>query len=205
MRTLAYLDPGSGSMILQMLLGGLAAIAVSIKMFGKKVFRTLAFWTFGMLRDAALLQLDLELEALEQGLTLKDATPFNVQFRGCEPCSSTSDRSSNSWRGAVVRLPAVLHAYLYPLLLQAYKESPSSPGSARSTASRRARQPASHRSRSLPQGGLPVALHARLERRYEAREDEVKEDLKKADFKTSYVKANVQRIQAGLRAELEGR
>jgi hypothetical protein len=44
MRTLAYLDPGSGSMILQMLLGGVAAVAVSIKMFGKKVFRTLAFW-----------------------------------------------------------------------------------------------------------------------------------------------------------------
>ena len=39
MRTLAYLDPGSGSMILQMLLGGVAAVAVSIKMFGKKVFR----------------------------------------------------------------------------------------------------------------------------------------------------------------------
>ena len=44
MRTLAYLDPGSGSMILQMLLGGVAAVAVSIKMFGKKIFRTLAFW-----------------------------------------------------------------------------------------------------------------------------------------------------------------
>ena len=44
MRTLAYLDPGSGSMILQMLLGGIAAIAVSIKMFGKKVFKTFAFW-----------------------------------------------------------------------------------------------------------------------------------------------------------------
>ena len=44
MRTLAYLDPGSGSMILQMLLGGVAAVAVSIKMFGKKVFKTLAFW-----------------------------------------------------------------------------------------------------------------------------------------------------------------
>jgi hypothetical protein len=44
MRTLAYLDPGSGSMILQMLLGGIAAVAVSIKMFGKKIFKTLAFW-----------------------------------------------------------------------------------------------------------------------------------------------------------------
>ena len=44
MRVLAYLDPGSGSMILQTLLGGFAAILVSIKMFGKRVFRTLMFW-----------------------------------------------------------------------------------------------------------------------------------------------------------------
>ncbi len=44
MRLFAYLDPGSGSMILQTLLGGFAAILVSIKMFGKRVFRTLMFW-----------------------------------------------------------------------------------------------------------------------------------------------------------------
>ena len=44
MKVLAYLDPGSGSMLLQMLLGGVAGVAVSIKMFGKRVFRTLTFW-----------------------------------------------------------------------------------------------------------------------------------------------------------------
>jgi hypothetical protein len=44
MRVFAYLDPGSGSMILQALLGGFAAVMVSIKMFGKRVFRTLTFW-----------------------------------------------------------------------------------------------------------------------------------------------------------------
>ncbi len=44
MRLFAYLDPGSGSMILQTLLGGFAAVLVSIKMFGKRVFRTLMFW-----------------------------------------------------------------------------------------------------------------------------------------------------------------
>jgi hypothetical protein len=44
MRVLAYLDPGSGSMLLQMLLGGIAGVAVSIKMFGKRVFRVLTFW-----------------------------------------------------------------------------------------------------------------------------------------------------------------
>jgi hypothetical protein len=44
MRIFAYLDPGSGSMILQTILGGFAAVLVSIKMFGKRVFRTLTFW-----------------------------------------------------------------------------------------------------------------------------------------------------------------
>ena len=44
MRVFAYLDPGSGSVLLQALLGGFAAVMVSIKMFGKRVFRTLVFW-----------------------------------------------------------------------------------------------------------------------------------------------------------------
>jgi hypothetical protein len=44
MSVLAYLDPGSGSMLLQILLGGIAGIAVSIKMFGKRVFSMLTFW-----------------------------------------------------------------------------------------------------------------------------------------------------------------
>lgn len=44
MRVLAYLDPGSGSMLLQVLLGGIAGIAVSIKMFGKRIFRIFTFW-----------------------------------------------------------------------------------------------------------------------------------------------------------------
>ena len=40
----AYLDPGSGSMVLQMLLGGVASAAVALKMFGKQIWSTLAFW-----------------------------------------------------------------------------------------------------------------------------------------------------------------
>ena len=34
---LAYIDPGSGSMILQMILGGLAAAAVFLKMFWHRI------------------------------------------------------------------------------------------------------------------------------------------------------------------------
>lgn len=44
MRVLAYLDPASGSMLLQVLLGGLAGVAVAVKMFGKRVFRIFTFW-----------------------------------------------------------------------------------------------------------------------------------------------------------------
>ena len=34
-------------------------------------------WTFGMLRDAALLHLDLLDDGMDQGLTMKDASPYN--------------------------------------------------------------------------------------------------------------------------------
>ncbi len=42
-------------------------------------------WTFGELQDAALLTLDIELEALAAGWTLKDASAYNVQFRDGRP------------------------------------------------------------------------------------------------------------------------
>ena len=37
MRLLGYLDPGSGSMILQVLAGGAAAVAVTGKLYWKRV------------------------------------------------------------------------------------------------------------------------------------------------------------------------
>ena len=39
-------------------------------------------WCFGQLRDAALLTLALQKRALGRGLTLKDASAYNVQFHG---------------------------------------------------------------------------------------------------------------------------
>jgi hypothetical protein len=42
-------------------------------------------WTFGELRDAALLTLDVQLEAMRAGWTLKDASAYNVQFRNGRP------------------------------------------------------------------------------------------------------------------------
>lgn len=42
-------------------------------------------WSFRALQAAALLQLDLYLESLQHGVTLSDATAYNVQFDGARP------------------------------------------------------------------------------------------------------------------------
>ncbi len=42
-------------------------------------------WCTSQLRDAALLTVDIQTAALQRGLSLKDATPFNIQFSGTQP------------------------------------------------------------------------------------------------------------------------
>jgi SAM-dependent methyltransferase len=42
-------------------------------------------WCFSQLKDAALLTLDLQKRALTRGMWLKDASAYNIQFRGCSP------------------------------------------------------------------------------------------------------------------------
>ena len=41
MSVIAYLDPGSGSMILQIIAGGLAAVAVTAKLYWNRILRFL--------------------------------------------------------------------------------------------------------------------------------------------------------------------
>jgi hypothetical protein len=42
-------------------------------------------WCFSQLKDAALLTLTIQQEALGHGMTLKDASAYNIQFRGVKP------------------------------------------------------------------------------------------------------------------------
>ncbi len=42
-------------------------------------------WCFEMCKNAALLTLQIQLFCIEQGFTLKDATPYNIQFIGSRP------------------------------------------------------------------------------------------------------------------------
>ena len=79
-------------------------------------------WCFGMLRQAALLQLDLLEAGLAEGITLKDATPFNIQWIGASPifidvASFVRWRPGQPWVG----YRQFCRTFLYPLFLQAYK------------------------------------------------------------------------------------
>lgn len=79
-------------------------------------------WPFEMLRDAARLHLDLVAEALEEDLTTKDASAYNVQFVGARPCfidigSFERLRPAEPWFGY---RQFHMH-FLLPLMLQAHR------------------------------------------------------------------------------------
>ena len=42
-------------------------------------------WCFSQLKDAALLTLEIQFRALDHGMSLKDASVYNVMFRGTRP------------------------------------------------------------------------------------------------------------------------
>jgi hypothetical protein len=153
-------------------------------------------WPFEMLREAALLQLGLLDEALAEGFVLKDGSPYNVQFRGCEPVfvdvgSFERLRKGEPWAG--YRQFCTL--FLYPLMLQAYRGVAPQPwlrGSLEGI------EPAQARA-LLPRfrrGVLThVFLHDRLEAKHAARAGEVKAELKASGFKKELIQANVRRLR----------
>ena len=85
-------------------------------------------WSFSMLKDAALLQLSLVDEAARSGWLPKDATPFNVQWRGARPVfidapSFEPWRDGEYWRG----YRQFCAMFLAPLLLTAHLGAPFQP------------------------------------------------------------------------------
>ena len=54
-------------------------------------------WCFGQLRDAALLTLEIQERALVRGITLRDASAYNIQYRGTAPVVLTVKNSVVPW------------------------------------------------------------------------------------------------------------
>ena len=154
-------------------------------------------WSFSMLRDAALLQLDLLLAALAEDLTLKDATPYNVQWRGAQPVfvdvgSFEALRAGEPWEG--YRQFCML--FLYPLLVQAWRGVPFQPllrGSLEGIPPAEARALLRGRD-AFRRGALThVVLHARLDRRERGRD--VRGELRRAGFHKGLIEANVRGLR----------
>ena len=155
-------------------------------------------WTFSMLKDAALVQLDLLLAALEHDMALKDSTPYNVQFKGAQPRfvdvgSFERLREGEPWVG--YRQFCML--YLYPLLLQAAKGVPFHPwlrGSIDGITPGQMRALMSFRDRFRKGVFTNVFLHAKLEARYADRPSQVKAEVKRV-FKKELFVANVRKMR----------
>jgi hypothetical protein len=155
-------------------------------------------WPFGMLRDAALLQLGLLADALEEGMVLKDSSPYNVQWRGARPTfvdvgSFEPLADGEAWTG--YRQFCML--YLYPLLLQAYKGVAPQAWMRGSLDGIAPEQMAGlfAGSDKLKRGVMThITMHARLGERYGDRERDVKRELRDAGFSRDLVKANVRKM-----------
>ena len=78
-------------------------------------------WSFAMLRDAALLHLEILREAVVAGFTTKDGSAYNLQWRGADPVfidigSFEPARDGEPWAG----YRQFCQTMLYPLLLQSH-------------------------------------------------------------------------------------
>ena len=104
---------------------GFAAVITSRRL----AFPTYPYeWSFGMLRDAAALTLDVLARALERGATLKDASAYNVLFDGARPllidvASLVPHEDGTPWIG----YGQFCDHFLAPLMLEAYRGVPFQP------------------------------------------------------------------------------
>ena len=156
-------------------------------------------WSFGMLKDAALLQLDVTRAALDEEMTLKDATPFNVQWLGAQPTfidigSFTPYASGEPWAG----YRQFCESFLSPLLLQAYRGVPFHPWLRGSLEGITAAQCSALLSaRDLLRRGVlaHVFLQAKAQARYEDAPGNVKQELRAAGFGAALIKHNIDRLR----------
>lgn len=156
-------------------------------------------WPFGMLRDAALLQLDLVRAAIAEGMTLRDASPFNIQWEGTRSVFidiSSFDRLApgEPWIG----YRQFCRLFLYPLFLQAYKHVPFQPwlrGHHEGIEAAHLCRMMGLRDYLRPGVFVHLYLHAKAESRYGRTQRHVRAELRNAGFSPQLIQANVRRLE----------
>ncbi|MEJ2009036.1 MAG: class I SAM-dependent methyltransferase [Acidobacteriota bacterium] len=152
-------------------------------------------WTFGMLKEAAMLQLDLIKSALDEGMILKDSSAFNVQWTGASPvfidiASFEVLRKGEPWIG----YRQFCQMFLYPLMLQSYKGVPFQPwmrGCIDGIAPENFSKLMSRRDLMRPGVFLHVYLQAKAQAKYAATKSDIKKGLSSAGFDKEIIRRNV--------------
>jgi len=155
-------------------------------------------WTFRMMKDAALLQLDLLAGALAEGLTVKDATPFNIQFTKGRPLfidigSFEAYQPGEPWIG----YRQFTRQFLFPLMLRAWVGIPHGVwlrGDIEGPTAADMKKILPRSKRMKPAAMLHVTLQARMEARMSG--ESVRDDLKAAGFSADLIMANVRKLRS---------
>lgn len=154
-------------------------------------------WTFSMLKDAALLQLDLLDGALQAGLTIKDATPYNIQFIDGKPVfidigSFESYEAGEPWIG----YRQFTRQFLFPLMLQAWAGIPFQPwlrGNMEGPTAGEMKSILPRSKRMKPATMMHVSLQARMEEQMSG--ESVRGELKTAGFNAELILNNVRKLR----------
>jgi hypothetical protein len=163
-------------------------------------------WSFGMLKDVALLHLDLMKSALAADMILKDSSAYNIQWRGVRPVfidipSFEPLAKGEPWVG----YRQFCELFLYPLMLQAYKGVDFRPwlrGRIDGIPAEEMRGLMSGRDLLRPGVLLHVAAQAALQKRYSGGKENVRGALAEAGFGKALIERNVEKL-ARLVSKLE--
>ena len=155
-------------------------------------------WPFGMLKDAALLQLELMQAALEEEMILKDASSFNIQWVGACPifidiASFERLTPGEPWIG----YRQFCQMSLYPLYLQAYKDIPFQSwlrGNIEGIEPAHCINLLSTRDLLRPGVFTHVYLQAKFQAKYGQTSKDIRGYFREAGFNRDLIKINVNRL-----------
>ncbi len=161
-------------------------------------------WSFGMLKDTALLQVELLLSALDEGMILKDSSAFNFQWNGTNPVfidipSFEKLKDGEPWIG----YRQFCQMFLYPLMLQAYKNIPFQPwfrGCIDGLDPEDFYKLMSARDLLRPGVFIHAYLQAKAQKKYGNTKQNIKQNLRSVGFNKELIKNNVK----GLRKIIHG-
>ncbi|WP_173934884.1 class I SAM-dependent methyltransferase [Chelativorans sp. Marseille-P2723] len=155
-------------------------------------------WSFSMLKDAALLHLELMRGALAADMILKDSSAYNIQWNGVSPTFIDLPSFEPLGRGDPwVGYRQFCEMFLYPLMLRAYKGADYRPwlrGRLDGIPAEEMRALMSAHDLLRPGVLLHVAAQAALQKRYSRGKQDVRGALAQAGFDKKLIERNVDKL-----------